>query len=254
MTSKLFVLAACAAVVVPSAANATASTKAKPRATAPAAAPAKSRPAPSPAEMMAMMSKMMDLLFPAGPEPDAARLVVARQAAITMFPNGTYASAMNGFIDRTVDRVLSMSEADFEAMIPPTAPRKNAMAKPPSTEPLRVSLAKGDANFDAKVAAGKAFVQTTLVKFGDVAEPRFREGMARALARKFDARQLAEIQAFLATPTGAAYGREMIGMWFEPDVMHGMVAALPDMMRMMPDIAKSGAALGAQMKDSAPPK
>jgi hypothetical protein len=155
---------------------------------------------------------------------------------------------MNGFIDRTVDRVLGMSEADFAGMFPDSSKKKGAAAKRPSTEPLRVSLGRNDASFDAKVAAGKAFVQTTLVKFGNVAEPRFREGMARALARKFDARQLAEIQAFLATPTGAAYGREMVGLWFEPDVMRGTVEALPEMMRLMPEVAKSGAALEAQMQ------
>jgi hypothetical protein len=133
-------------------------------------------------------------------------------------------------------------------MFPPPPKKKGAAAKRPSTEPLRVSLSRDDASFDAKVAAGKAFVQTTLIKFGNVAEPRLREGMARALARRFDARQLGEIQAFLATPTGAAYGREMVGLWFEPDVMRGTVEALPEMMRLMPEVAESGAALEAQMQ------
>lgn len=247
MSSKLLALAACAAICVPTVSNAaTAAATAKPKAGA--AAPAK-KAAPDPAEVMASMMKIMDRMFPAGPEPEPARLALARQATMQMFPTGTYAKAMNGFIDRTVEHVLSMSEADFASMVPPTPPKKGAApAKPPSTEPLRVKLSRDDPNFDAKVAAGKAFVQTTMVKVGDVAEPRFREGMSRALARRFDARQLAEIQAFLATPTGAAYGREMVGLWFEPDVIRGTFEALPDLMKLMPDIAKSGAALDAQMK------
>jgi len=218
-------------------------------------APASKDKTPDPAEVMAFMTKVMDRMFPAGPEPDPARMALARQATLTMFPNGAYAQAMNGFVDTMVDRVLSMSEADFAELMPPGTPKKKgSAAKPPSAEPLRVMLSRDDPSFDAKLAAGKAFVQTTMTKLGGVAEPRFRDGMARALARKFDARQLAEIQGFLATPTGQAYGREMVGLWFEPDVMRGTFEAFPDMMKLMPDIAKSGEALDAQMKAAAPKK
>jgi hypothetical protein len=242
---KLLAVAACAAVFASTGTDAATTAATRPRTAAPA--PVK-KAAPDPAEVMAGMMKFMDLMFPAGPEPEPARLALARQATMTIFPTGTYAQAMNGFIDRTVERVLGMSEADFAGMFPPPPKKKGAAAKRPSTEPLRVSLSRDDASFDAKVAAGKAFMQTTLVKFGNVAEPRLREGMARALARRFDARQLGEIQAFLATPTGAAYGREMVGLWFEPDVMRGTVEALPEMMRLMPEVAESGAALEAQMQ------
>lgn len=252
MSHKLLAIAACAAFLMPGAATATGTTATKPKAASPAPAP--SRPAPDPAAVMASMMKLMDRMFPAGPEPEPARLAMARQATLTMFPAGTYAKAMGGFMDQTVDHVLAMSEADFASLAPPSPKQAAAAAKPPSTEPLRLALSRKDPNFDAKVAAGKAFVQTTLVKFGDVAEPHFREGMARALARRFDARQLAEIQAFLATPTGAAYGREMIGLWFEPDVVRGTIAALPELMKLMPDMAKGGAALEAQMNGAAPKK
>lgn len=254
MSLKLLTLAACAAIATPVAAQATTRTPPK-RPAVSTSAPAKAKAAtPDPAAVMASMMKVMDLMFPAGPEPEPARLAAARQATLTMFPAGTYAQAVNGFIDRTVDHVLNMSEADFAAAFPDAPVKKGAAGKPPSVVALRVKLAEEDPSFDAKLAAGKAFVQTTMVKLGAVAEPRFREGMARALARKFDARQLAEIQGFLATPTGAAYGREMVGLWFEPDVFRGSIEAMPEFMKLMPDIAKDGAALGEQMKAGSKPK
>ena len=85
-------------------------------------------------------------------------------------------------------------------------------------------------------------------KVGEVAEPRFREGMARSMARRFDAQQLGEIQRFLATPTGAAYGRQMMGLWFDPEVMRGAYQSLPEMMKLMPDMMKDAASLEATMK------
>ena len=214
-------------------------------ATAPAA---KDKARPDPMEVFAVMMKVMDKFYPAGPEPEPARLATAREMTFTMFPKGTYGQAMSKFVDTTSERVLDMSEADFVAMFPETKPAKGKKAKVPSTEPLRLQLAKDDPMFDAKKAAMKAFAGTMLVKVGDIFEPRFREGMARGLARKFDAAQLAEIRAFLATPTGAAYGREMIGVWFAPDVMRATFEAMPDLMKLAPDLMKDGAAFDAQMK------
>jgi hypothetical protein len=224
--------------------------KLRPAASAPAKAKAKSI---DPMETMTTMLKTFDKFFPAGPEPDPARLALARQATMTMFPRGTLGQAMTGFVNRTADRVLDMSEADFAAMMPPggeSKPKgsKAKKSKAPSTEPLRVTLARKEPNFDAKLAAIRAFAGIMFVKVGDAVEPKFREGMARALARKFDDRQFAEIQTFLQTPTGAAYGREMVGLWFEPDVMRGSFEMLPELMKMAPDLATDAAALDAQMK------
>ena len=203
---------------------------------------------------MGAMLKVFDKLFPVGPEPDPARLAAARQATMTMFPRGAYQQALSSFMDQTVERVLDMSEADFAEMFPDDAKdqkgkkSKKGKKAAPSTEPLRLMLAKEESNFDAKLAAGRAFAKTMLVKFGDAVEPKFREGMARSLARKFDQRQLADIQTFLATPTGAAYGRQMVGLWFQPDVMRSTFDLVPEMMKMMPDMVKEGEAFDAQMK------
>lgn len=237
-----FLLAAAAIALVPVTAHAS-PTKVEPRKVE---TPAK--PPVDPMQAMAMMTKMFDRLFPAGPAPEPARLVAARDMTMKMFPKGAYGEAMSGFVDRMADQVLSMSEADFAEMLPPSAPKKGEKAKVPSKTPLRTMLAEKEPNFDAKLAAGKVFAKTMFVKFGDVAEPKFREGMARSLARKFDAAQMAEINAFLATPTGAAYGKQMLGIWFEPDVMRGTFQAFPDMMKLMPDLMKDAAAFDQQMK------
>lgn len=239
-------------------ATATAAPATKPAASKPPAAKSTPKedantPPMDPAQAMAMMTKIFDKLFPAGPEPDPVRLSAARGTAMTMFPKGAYSEAMVGFLDRTANRVLDMSEAELVAMFPDDGKDKKKPKKLPSTEPLRVKLAREEPNFDAKYAAVKAFATTMLTKVGDVAEPKLREGMARALARKFDNAQIAEINAFLATPTGAKYGREMVGMWFEPDVMRGAFELFPEMIKMMPELAGDAAALDAVMKQGKKP-
>lgn len=228
------------------AATATPAHKAHPPVHHPGTVTVPAKPDVDPFAAMAMMQKMMEKLFPAGPDPDPARLVAARGMVLTMFPDGTYAQAMNNFMNNMIDRGLSMSEADVADLVPATKKAKGA--KPPSQVPFRQMLAAKEPNFDAKLATVRAFMGQSIVKLGVVVEPKFRDGMARAMARKFDARQMAEISAFLATPTGQTYGREMVGLWFEPDVMHGAMNVLPDMMKMLPDIMKDSAAFEQQFK------
>jgi hypothetical protein len=243
--SLRYLLAAAVIALVPASASAAPKTT-----TGSATEPAQR---PDPMQMFLLMNKLLDKFFPAGPEPEPARLAMARDVTVTMFPKGSYAQAMNGFVDIMADRVLGMSEADFAELMPPAKVKLKKGEKPkvPSTEPLRLALARKDPMFEPKLEAGKAFAKAMFVKFGDAAEPKFREGMARSLARKFDAQQMGEIRAFLATPTGAAYGRQMIGLWFEPDVMRGSFQAFPEMMKMMPEVVKDAAALDAQTKAAA---
>lgn len=238
---SLYLLAAIAAASAPPAAQA----KSPERPAAEAKADGKKAPV-DPMKAMAAMMTIFDKIFPAGPEPDPARLAVARQTATAMLPAGAYSQAMTNFLNKTTDRVLDMSEADLAAIFPEA--KNDKKAKKPSTEPLRAKLARDEPNFDAKLAAMRAFAGSIMTKLGNAAEPKFREGMARAMARKFDAAQLAEINGFLATPTGAAYGRQTVGLWFEPDVMRGTFELFPEMIKMMPELAEDAAAMDAQMK------
>jgi hypothetical protein len=220
----------------------------------PVAKPAAREPAVDPLAALGMMTKIMDKFFPAGPPPDPARLAAARSAVGTMFPPGAYAKAMTGFFDTMIDRGLTMSEADFAALAPAAKPGKGKKAKPPSTLTFRQELAAKDPNFDAKLAAVRTFMGQTMIKLGAAAEPALRDGMARSLARKFDVVQIAEINAFLATPTGRLYGREMVGLWFEPDVIRGTFASLPEMMRLLPGMMQDVGSLESQIKALEKPK
>ncbi|ALJ12142.1 DUF2059 domain-containing protein [Sphingopyxis macrogoltabida] len=58
-------------------------------------------------------------------------------------------------------------------------------------------------------------------------EPPMRAGMAKAYARKFSAAQLTELNAFLATPTGTAYGSDWMALQADPEVMLAVIKAMP---------------------------
>lgn len=60
-------------------------------------------------------------------------------------------------------------------------------------------------------------------------ERPMRDGMAKAYARKFSAAHLTDLNAFLATPTGALYASEWMALQADPEVMVAVLKAVPPM-------------------------
>lgn len=189
------------------------------------------KPAPGAADKkaeekaMAEMMAMFDKIFPAQPDPLPARLALARSTAAGVLPNGTYAAMFEEMMGGMVDRFLGLSAADFE---------KDSKGKPADTATLRQELAKDDPHFDERMRITRRVVGEELVKISALMEPKLRDGLARAIARRFDERQLLEINAFLATDTGRAFGSQSMRMWVDPDVMRSMFQSFPDMMTAVP--------------------
>ena len=202
-----------------------------------AASPTAAKPAPKaeqtkPAAKKADsfdMSKLMaviDKIFPAQPNPQPERLALARVTATGVLPNGTYASMFDEFAAGMIDRLLDLNDQDFAL--------KGDKKKDSSTS-LRQELAKDDPYFEERVRIMRRVVNEELIKVSAVVEPKLREGLARSIARRFDAKQLNEINTFLATDSGKAFGSQTMRMWVDPDVMRSWVQSVPDMIAAMPD-------------------
>ena len=174
------------------------------------------------AEMMAMFDKM----FPPQPDPAPARLALARATANGVLPNGTYAAMFEEMMGGLVDKVLDMNPADFA--------RKGAKGKPADATSLRQQLGKDDPHFEERMTIARRVIGEELLKLSVVVEPRLRDGLARSIARRFDERQLADINAFLATDAGRAFGSQSMRLWVDPDVMRSMFQSFPDLIAAVP--------------------
>ena len=147
---------------------------------------------------MAQVMAMFDKLFPAQPEPAPQRLALARFTATGMLPNGVYADLFDDVMSGVVDRVLSINPADFG---------KDGKGKSASATSLRQEMAKDDPHFEERMRIMQRVVREELIKVSAVMEPKLRDGLARSIARRFDEKQLKEINAFLATDSGKALRR-----------------------------------------------
>lgn len=176
----------------------------------------------------AEVMKMFDKLFPPQPDPDPARLAVARQTASGLFPQGVYGRMMTTLIDTMATRFLDMSEADFNA--------KDSKGKPASTQTMREAIAKDDPHFEERMAIIRRVLGEEMGKVSAILEPRMRDGLARSMARRFDAKQLADLNAFLATDSGKAFGEQNMAMWVDPDIIRGIFGSMPELIAIMPGV------------------
>lgn len=176
------------------------------------------------------MMAIFDKIFPAQPDPPAARLALSRTAVQGLFPDGTYSRMMGGMMHGIADRVMNLTAADFGA--------KPGGDKAAATMTLRQTLAKDDPDFDEHMKMMEQVIGEEFAKMAAIIEPRMRDGLARSMARRFDEKQLADLNAFLATDSGKAFGAQSMAMYVDPDVMRAVMSSFPEMMKAMPEAMK----------------
>ena len=186
----------------------------------------------SPPNLDAMMG-VFDKLFPPQPDPDPARLALARTSVAAMWPDGAYRDMMVGFAGGMVDNVMRLKKSDL-----PVATGTKAKADASADLSLHDAAAAKDPYFDERVAAIRAAVTDEFGRVSAVIDPRVRDGMARAMARRFDARQLTDINGFFATPSGRSFAGQYMQLWLDPDMLRGLMGAMPEMIKLMPDVMK----------------
>jgi hypothetical protein len=108
-----------------------------------------------------------------------------------------------------------------------------------------------DPNFRQRTKLGMDAMMASMTDLMDGFEPKVRDALTRAYARKFDDRQLGELAGFFRTPTGDLYARESMMMFMDPEIMGEMQALMPELMKKMPDMA---AKAEAATKNLPPPR
>jgi len=186
----------------------------------------------SPPDFAAMLA-MFDKLFPPQPDPDPARLALARTSVQSMWPEGAYGQMMTGFMGGIFDRVMQMKQSDLAAL--GSKPKKTPAAAGADLS-LHDQAAAKDPYFDKRMAAIRDAVGEELGKLSAIIDPRVRDGLARSMARRFDAQQLKDINTFFATPSGRALAGQSMQLWVDPDMLRSLFGAMPEMIKLMPDM------------------
>lgn len=212
------------------------------------AAPAVAQDAAEDEAALAMMAELFEV-EPLTAE-QQARLPAAEAIVGKILPPGTMGEVMGAMFDRILDPLMALA----------TQPSEAAAASQLGVEPDLLEL---DAEQSAEVLAlldpawserqerTMGVTQAAIGRMMTAMEPAMRTAMAELYAVNFDERELADIDAFFSTETGAAYARKSYAMASDPRLMGAMMQSMP---QLMGSFAEMEADLAAAVADLPPPR
>lgn len=168
---------------------------------------------------------------------DPVRLEAARRTVDYVFPLGTYARMMDGTMDTMMDVVMdSAAGMPLKDLAGIGGLKQEDLETSMGSATLAEIMAIYDPNYRERMKLSTRAMMNEMSGLMSEFEPEIRDGLAKAYAAKFDARQLHELNAFFATPTGTAYAANSFMIFMDPAVMSKMQQFMPRMMERMPDI------------------
>lgn len=170
---------------------------------------------------------------------EPARLAAAQQTVALLVPQGIYARMMRDQWPRMLEASLTSMEGLSAADLGGTG----------SASPLDALRAK-DPHFDNRMQIMMRVMGEELTPILTQLEPQLRAGLARAFARRFTVAQLADINAFFATPSGTVMAESFLSLFADPDVVLEMSKSAPLLAKAMPAIIAKVEAATAHL----PPK
>jgi hypothetical protein len=170
---------------------------------------------------------------PAEAAPDAARLAAARPVVEKLWPLGTYRRMMGDTMSKLMDGLMaSMFDMRAADILPGDKDMKAAAGDKSMGEMAQTA----DPHFRERMKITMDVMMGEMIPMMEKMEPAIQNSLTTIYARKFDARQLADMNAFFVTPSGKAYAEQSMLVFMDPEMIKNMQAFAPEFLKAMPDI------------------
>lgn len=203
---------------------------------APVAAQQEGTSAENGADQMAeMFGNMFGEAEPLTAEQEA-RMPAAETVVERIFPEGTYAKMMNDtmkpMMDGMMGSFMDVPVGEIAKLTGLYSGDLNALGEGSVNEIMAIL----DPAFEDRTKLITDVTLDIVTETMAQIEPGYRAGLARAYAVRFTEAELADMNAYFSTPTGAKYAAESMLIYTDPQVMAAMNEMMPAMMGMMPDM------------------
>ncbi len=179
---------------------------------------------------------------------DAARTAAAVRVIDRLWPVGTYRRMMDGTLTQVMDKMMeSMLGMRASDMMPP-----DAAAKGGSDKTMLELAEKEDPHFRERFKITMDVMMREMLPVIEKIEPSVRESMTHIYARDYTEAQLADLDRFLASPTGTEFGKRWMMSFVDPEMTGATQKMMPELIRTMPEIMKKVEAATAHLPP--PPK
>lgn len=178
------------------------------------------------------------------------RLPAAQAVVGKILPPGTLQEVMGSMFDRILGPIMSLAAQPSEAAAAGQLGVEADVLELDAEQSAEV-LALLDPAWQERQQRTMAATQDAIGRMMTAMEPVMRTAMAELYAVNFDERELADIDAFFSTETGAAYARKSYAMASDPRLMGAMMRSMPQTMGSFADME---ADLAAAVADLPPPR
>lgn len=175
--------------------------------------------------MMSIFTKMFDTSNL--PEPEPARLELAKITASRLLPDGAYAKIVDDMLGSILTPLFNvMPGLTNEQIVSATGATEDSVAALTDEQKSAVTQII-DPNHKQR---GKQMIDVMKPMISEamaIIEPAMRQGLSRAYARKFSGAQLTTINGSFITPVGSAFARESFALQADPEVIQATFKAFP---------------------------
>lgn len=186
---------------------------------------------------------------PLTPEQEAL-LPLATQMAGYVMPDGSFRTAMDGVLEPMMDAMLGDPENSPRVRLAEISGVAAEDLDRLSDEDAQEALDIFDPQFAARTARTSQAFTGLVGKLMVAIEPSYREGLARAFARRFDEAEMRDLLTFFATPLGAKFAAQSFLVQYDPQIMGFMEAMGPAAAKLLPEVTEEFAAIEAEFGDS----
>lgn len=169
---------------------------------------------------------------------DPARIAAAKPVIDKLWPVGTYRRMMDGSMSKIMDSMMeSMMGMKASDIIGPMD-KSGKASEAAGTKSMGELAMTADPNFRERTRLMMDAMMSGMIPIMEKIEPQVRENLTKIYARRFSAAQLADLGSFFATPSGKAYAEQSMLVFMDPEMIQGMQAFVPELMKSMPAILK----------------
>ena len=202
------------------------------------------------AEMMAALQQM----FQAEPltAEQEARLPEARAVVVKVLPEGFYGQMMGDMMDSIMQPLFGMATGQMGArsLVERKVGLYGEELPDLSEEQSEQVVALLDPQAEQRAEQMQSVLTGFMTEMFAALEPPMRDGLTNAYAVRFSERELGDIAAFFATPTGARYASESMAVFTDPQVMSAMMQSVPAMLGSLPEMAGELEAAAAELPEA----
>lgn len=180
---------------------------------------------------------------------DPVRLKLAEQTVVKLIPPGTYSKIMKDMMDTMagglVEQMMGMDASAMAGIAGAEADSDAAKAVKGKT--MGEMAGERDPAFKERMDITMKVMFSEMGTLMNDMEPVVRTALSSIYAKKYSAKELADMNTFFATPSGAVFASNFMSSFTDKEMIDASFGMMPKMMEAMPAIMKKVEAATAHL-------